>query len=93
MDICTFLCRKSIPGGYCIHAIIASGRVRLSSDGGAKIVRYALLSVSEWKAISRYPTTASSQRRRLGGVPCFEVGPMASTIPTRAPGLSAGARL
>jgi hypothetical protein len=24
---------------YCLHAIIASGRVRLSSDGGAKIAR------------------------------------------------------
>jgi hypothetical protein len=55
------------------------GRVRLSSDGSAKIARYALLPVSGWKAISRYPTTPSSQRRRLGGVPCSEVGAMAST--------------
>ena len=39
-------CSRNQKDRYCVHAIIASGRVRLSSDGGAKIARYALLPLS-----------------------------------------------
>ena len=51
-----------------LHATIVSGRVRVAMDGGAKIARYASLPVSRSRLISRYPTTASSHRRRPGGV-------------------------
>src|SRR6202035_1498071 len=46
-----------------LHAAMASGRVRLATEGGAKIARWALAPPSRSRLISRYPTAASSHRR------------------------------